>query len=159
MIEEALAEYGSNLSTYFTDKIAEFHLKFETVHPFNDGNGRIGRVLMDYQLARLGFPSVIIRDKEKKDYYASFGEYRSKNNAKMMEKIVVRGLTESLHKRIAYLRGETIMTLADYGKQHQKSGSALANAARRQNIPAFREKGIWKIGASFESSRGDKKTS
>jgi ribosomal protein L17 len=68
-------------------------------------------------------------------------------NAKTMEKIVTLALTESLHKRITYLRGEKITTLADCAKKGRKSINTLLNAARRQTIPAFREKGVWKIGA------------
>lgn len=150
MIEATLLEYSSDLSTYFLDKIAKFHLDFETIHPFNDGNGRIGRVLINYQLQRLGFPSVIIRDREKKDYYQAFGDYRNKKNTKTMEKILALGLTESLHKRITYLKSEIIIPLADYTKQHKLSGPALANAARRQKIPAFRERGVWKIPESYK---------
>ena len=149
MIEATLLEYTAHLDEYFIDKIAKFHLEFETIHPFNDGNGRIGRVVINYQLHRLGFPSIIIRDKEKKDYYDTFAEYRDKKTAKKMEKIMALSLTESLHKRITYLKGEKIITLSDYVKQNSKSGPALANAARRQKIPAFREKGVWKISESF----------
>ncbi len=149
MIESILLEYSSNLAVYFIDKIAKFHLDFETAHPFNDGNGRIGRVIINYQLLRLGFPAVIIRDKEKKDYYRAFGDYRDNKDAKIMEKIIALALMESLHKRIAYLKGEKIITLADYTKKREKSAPALLNAARRQNIPAFREKGVWKIGEEF----------
>lgn len=52
---------------------------------------------------------------------------------------------ESLHKRIAYLKGGKIIPLAYYARQTGKRAPAVMNAAKRQNIPAFREKGIWKI--------------
>lgn len=146
MIESILTEFTADHSNYFTDKIAKFHLDFETIHPFCDGNGRMGRVLINYQFGRFGFPNIIIRDKEKQTYYQAFGEYKDLKKTKTMEKIITLSLTESLHKRIAYLQGDKISTLADYAKTHKKSINALLNAARRQTIPAFREKGVWKIG-------------
>jgi len=146
MMEGVLLEFGSDQTSYFSDKIARFHLDFETIHPFCDGNGRIGRVIINYQLMRAGFPGVIIRDKEKEIYYQSFKAYRDSKNAKFMEKIITLSLMESLHKRITYLRGEVIIPLADFAKKNKKSVHSLLNAARRQAIPAFREKGVWKIG-------------
>lgn len=146
MLEEALIEYSSNQMAYFVDKIAKFHLQFETIHPFNDGNGRIGRVIINYQLYRLGFPGIIIRDKEKATYYQSFREYRDNKGAKTMEKIISLALMEALHKRIAYLKGYKIIEATEYAAKQNKPAPVILNAAKRQTIPAFREKGIWKIG-------------
>ncbi len=146
MMDEIFIEYNSYKSSYFIEKIAKFHLAFETVHPFCDGNGRIGRVIINYQLQRLGFPGVIVRDKEKQVYYSSFGQYCYGDNTKIMSKIIALGLIESLHKRLAYLRGDKIISLAKYAKSQKKSASSVTNAARRQTIPAFRERGVWKIG-------------
>ena len=146
MIGAAMAEFAADYNNYFADKIAKYHLDFETIHPFCDGNGRIGRVILNFQFLRLGFPSVIIRDKEKKNYYSAFSEYRDLKSAKTMEKIITLALRESLHKRIAYLRGEKISTLADFARKQKKSLNTLLNSSRRQTIPAFREKGVWKIG-------------
>lgn len=158
MIESALLEYSSNQRAYFLEKIARFHLNFENTHPFCDGNGRIGRVLINYQLLQLGFPPIIIRDKEKRLYYGSFGEYRNSRNqrAVIMEKVLSLALLESLHKRIAYLKGENIVRLTDYAKNKKLSSKILLNKAKRQTIPAFREKGIWKIGSKFEYKENKK---
>ena len=86
MVESLLGEYSSNFSAYFLDKIAKFHIDFETIHPFVDGNGRIGRVLINWQLLRLGFPGIIIRDKEKEEYYNAFTEYREKKKSDLIGK-------------------------------------------------------------------------
>lgn len=150
MLEQAVVDYNSDHQAFFSDKIAKFHLEFETVHPFNDGNGRIGRMLINYQLLRLGFPPVIIRNKEKSDYYAAFPDYRNNKDTKRMERIIALAVIESLHKRLAYLKGQKIIKVADYAKQTGESVHALLNAARRQTILAFREKGSWMIGVDQE---------
>lgn len=146
MLEEALIEYSSDQGSYFVDKIAKFHLQFETVHPFNDGNGRIGRVIINYQLYRLGFPGIIIRDKEKQTYYDSFTQYRDDKITKVMERIISLAITEALHKRLAYLKGTKIIEATEYAAKIGKPAPVVLNAAKRQTIPAFREKGVWKIG-------------
>lgn len=150
MIELLLADYSSAHSSFFLENISRFHLEFEHIHPFNDGNGRIGRVLINYQLMQLGFPPVIIRDKEKKTYYASFHEYRESNKKKteIMEGVLYLALLESLHKRLAYLKGDEIVRLADFAREKGEPTQILLNKAKRQTIPAFREKKIWKIGIS-----------
>src|SRR3989344_8145002 len=143
LTENALLEYSGNQTEYFLEKIARFHLEFESIHPFNDGNGRIGRILINWQLLNLGFPPVIIRNKGKQKYYDSFGIFRSKKDTQPMLSILYRALTESLHKRLTYLRGEKIITLVEYAKTQGKPAPIVLNAASRQTIPAFREKGIW----------------
>lgn len=150
MIEDILNYYSNSLDEYFLEKIAKFHLDFETIHPFCDGNGRIGRVITNYQFLRLGLPMIIIRDKEKAKYYKSFGDYRYQENSKTMEKVLSLALMESLHKRIAYLKGDEIIKLSEYAKKNSQSVHAMLNAARRQSIPAFREKGVWKIDSGFD---------
>lgn len=146
MINNYISDYTSEHDIYFLDKIAKFHLNFELLHPFNDGNGRIGRIIINYQLQRLGFPGIIIRDKEKKEYYKSFLAYSDDKNVKIMEKIIYLALLESLHKRVTYLEGKKIIPLVEYAQKIGKLAPSVLNAAKRQTLPAFREKGVWKIG-------------
>ncbi len=157
LMSQALTKCDESSEEYFTDTIARFHLEFERIHPFCDGNGRIGRALMNYQLFRRGLPGIIIRDKEKGIYYQSFREYDATRQTQRMGKIVAFALMESLHKRNTYLRSEEIVTLSDYAKKHHLVLSGLINAARKQTIPAFRERGRWKIGATFIATGAKKK--
>lgn len=48
---------------------AYFHAKFENIHPFADGNGRTGRMVMNYLLLYLGHPPIIIHEEDRKEYY------------------------------------------------------------------------------------------
>lgn len=153
LIEAVLIDYSSDHISYFIDRIAKFHLEFERIHPFCDGNGRIGRVITNFQLLRIGFPRIIIRDKEKATYYAAFQEYQSNKNPKLMEKVIALALIESLHKRVSYLKGSEIVNLSDYVKSKKLSAPRIFNAALRQSIPAFRERGVWKINRDYKYNR------
>ena len=150
LLDSALLEYSSDQNSYFIEKIAKFHLEFEHVHPFNDGNGRIGRVLINYQLINLGFPPIIVRDKEKMTYYKSFQEYKDDKKTIEMERVIYLALLESMHKRVTYLKAENIIKLSDYAKKRNYAQNMLLNRAKRQTIPAFREKGVWKISAEYK---------
>jgi Fic family protein len=147
LISDLVTDYESDHDTYVIERIARFHLRFETIHPFVDGNGRIGRVLINLQLAKNGFPPVIIRNKTKNDYYyPAFKAFQDKKDTQLLDRQLALALIESLHKRVAYLKGLQIVRLSDYAKDTDESINTLLNAARRQTIPAFREKGVWKMG-------------
>lgn len=141
-----LVEYNASSHISIIIRIAKLHLAFEYTHPFIDGNGRIGRVLNNYVLIREGFVPINIKFIDREKYYEAFREFDEKGRTGIMEEIVAKALTNSYHKRLAYLEGKTIVTLSEYGKRNKLSHSNLINKATRQTIEAFLEKGVWKIG-------------
>jgi Fic family protein len=145
-LEKMLATYNANSRENIIKRIALLHLTFEYIHPFVDGNGRIGRVINNYLLIREGFVPVNIKFIDRSMYYDAFNEFDEKGATGIMEEIVGKALTNSYYKRLAYLEGARIMTLAEYAKEFHVSHSNLLNKANRQTIEAFLEKGVWKIG-------------
>ncbi|MCL2174177.1 Fic family protein [Candidatus Saccharibacteria bacterium] len=157
LVSELVTQYNNDNTTYFLAKIAHFHAEFETIHPFNDGNGRIGRVLINQQLMAFGLPPIIIRNKSKhREYYPLFDNYRHTNKVDGFTELFAHLLLESLHKRIAILTAKRIVSLNDFAKSHGINPASLNNKARRQTIPAFREQNIWKIAADFEYEKEKK---
>jgi len=74
---------------------ARAHYKFEKIHPFGDGNGRIGRLLMNYILWRAGYPMLIIEYKKRRSYYKAL----QRDEEVFVNYLLRRYL--SVHKRIA----------------------------------------------------------
>lgn len=145
-LEKMLGEYHATNNKNIIERIARLHLTFEHTHPFMDGNGRIGRVINNYLLIREGFVPINIKFIDRKKYYDAFKEFDLKEETIIMEEIVGRAITNSYHKRLAYLEGKKIITLSEYAKINKISHSNLINKANRQTIEAFLEKGVWKIG-------------
>ena len=147
-LEKMLATYNASSNENIIKRVALLHLTFEHTHPFVDGNGLIGRAINNYLLIREGFVPINIKFIDRKMYYEAFEEFGKKSTTKIMEEIVGKSLTNSYHKRLAYMEGVHIMTLAEYAKKYKVSHSNLINKAKRQTIEAFLEKGVWKIGVN-----------
>lgn len=151
LVNELVTDYAKQDNRYFLDKIAWFHAEFETIHPFNDGNGRLGRVLINQQLMALGLPPIIIQNKSKHtSYYPSFDSYRVTGKFDDFTEILASSLIESLYKRVTLLSVPKIITVSAWAKANDVAGNISINKAIRGTIPAFRMREKWMIAADFK---------
>jgi Fic family protein len=150
LMSELVNRYNSDDDPYFLDKIAYFHAEFETIHPFGDGNGRMGRVLINQQLQALGLPPIIIQSKTKfSDYYPLFNKYVATTKYDDFTDLFAGLLIESLHRRITLLSSPKIIPLTEWAKNNNVAGNIASNKALRQTIPAFRLRDRWMIASEY----------
>lgn len=86
------------------------HLRFEQIHPFADGNGRVGRLLMNYYLLSHGYPPTVIFDEDKETYYLA---------------LTVFDKAEEITGFIDFIKEETVKTWDNYVERVRKNAPTL----------------------------------
>ena len=107
MIPEKLEELLADLKKsrrHPIEAAALFHLRFEGIHPFIDGNGRTGRLLLNLYLMRHGYPPIDIKYADRRKYYEAFdGYWRDHDEGAAMVEILAGYLKERLERYVSLL--------------------------------------------------------
>lgn len=82
---------------------AFFHAKFENIHPFADGNGRTGRLAMNYLLAAHNHPPLVIHQADRKAYFEALEAWDIEQNLKPLKTFLLEQLIKTWAKRIEVL--------------------------------------------------------
>jgi Fic family protein len=95
---------------------ADFHYKFIRIHPFDDGNGRVARILMNFILMQNGYPPVIIKTHEKGEYIAALEQADAGIFEPFIE-FIITNEARSLELMLKGARGESIEEPDDLDKE------------------------------------------
>lgn len=126
-MHDLLNQTNAELDAYFAGKkeakhpliiAADFHLRFVSIHPFFDGNGRTGRILMNLILIACGYPPIIITDNGKQAYYQYLADIQAYGGDKELMYFHMAGLEHrSLTLVLKAIKGEDIEEEDDLDKR------------------------------------------
>ena len=103
------AQMGQLLKAYEADarhpveKIADFHIQFERIHPFIDGNGRTGRLVMNLELIKAGYAPVDVKFKDRELYISCFKDFVQTGHSGKFIEMAANYEIEELTKLISIL--------------------------------------------------------
>jgi Fic family protein len=127
------------------EQLARLHNEFEQIHPFLDGNGRVGRLLLNLVLVRLGYPPVIIFKRQRLSYLAALQRADVGDNGALGE-LIARAMYDNLNRFIVpNVAGPARLVPLVALASPDLSLEALRHAARRGRLDAVQgSDGIWR---------------
>lgn len=131
---------------YTIDRAARIHARFEAIHPFTDGNGRTGRLLMNYLLIAHGYPPTIILKSQRPKYLRALEKAQGKNpDFTMLTELITRSVRDNLNKlMLPKLSGEEdLIPLSAVAEGTQYQPGYLRRLAQEGKLKAIKEGAIW----------------
>ena len=101
--ELLMADEQRKATMSVVERVARFHLEFEGIHPFIDGNGRTGRLLLNLELIRNGYPPINVKFTDRKRYYDAFDAYYRDGDAGVMVNLIAQYVNERLDEYLFVL--------------------------------------------------------
>lgn len=101
-LEQLLLNYKSK-DEHIITKLAWFHIEFESIHPFIAGNGRTGRLLINLELMKAGYPPIDIKFTDRLAYYNAFDLYHRNNDLSVMKDLIAKYVNERLDYYLSIL--------------------------------------------------------
>lgn len=124
-VKELLQRY-ENIETVTISDLAKLHADFEKIHPFQDGNGRTGRMILFKECLRKGIIPILIRDIDKENYYFSLNKAQKENN--------YTELVDYLGREQEYYFGKIKEFLWDY---KQTSAESIRDSKKDIDLDSF----------------------
>lgn len=107
LMEELILDYNEKYDNAdIIEVVSELHLKFESIHPFIDGNGRTGRLLLNFELMKQGLLPVNIKFTDRIKYYDSFDDYRRNNSVEALASLIADYEIQELERYITIIESE-----------------------------------------------------
>ena len=127
------------------ERLAELHNRFEQIHPFIDGNGRTGRLLLNLILVRLGYPPIIILKRERAQYLTAL-QRADKGDPGLLGELLARAMYDNLNRFIVpNVAGPAKLVPLAALVNEDFSLVALRQAAQRGRLDAVHgPDGVWR---------------
>ena len=121
LVEEKLTElivekFNSSENNDLIMKVACFHADFEKIHPFIDGNGRTGRLLLNLELMKNGYPITVIRNEEREEYYTALETAQAKADYRLLTDFIEKSIENTFWIYYKYFDKNTKIKFEEYLK-------------------------------------------